>query len=124
MKLLDSLFKIESQTAQDGAYCYTVRLDPEHFIYKAHFPGEPITPGVCILQISKELLELAVGKQLAVSVVKNVKFLRIITPTQTPVMDWNLQKISTEEDGSVKVQVSVCNGADVFAKLSIVCKEA
>ena len=124
MKLLDSLFKIESQTALDGAYCYTVRLDPEHFIYKAHFPGEPITPGVCILQISKELLELAVGKQLAVSVVKNVKFLRIITPAETPVMDWNLQKISTEEDGSVKVQVSVCNGADVFAKLSIVCKEA
>ena len=35
---------------------FRLRLNPEHFIYQAHFPGEPVTPGVCILQIGKELL--------------------------------------------------------------------
>ena len=24
---------------------FRLRLNPEHFIYQAHFPGEPVTPG-------------------------------------------------------------------------------
>ena len=55
MKLLDSLFSIVSASSEDGRHVYTIRLNPEHFIYKAHFPGEPITPGVCIMQIAIEL---------------------------------------------------------------------
>ena len=31
-----------------------LRLNPDHPIYHAHFPGNPITPGVCIVQIVGE----------------------------------------------------------------------
>ena len=33
-----------------------IRLNPDHEIYRAHFPGNPITPGVCIVQIISEVL--------------------------------------------------------------------
>ena len=59
MKLRDSLYTIVSEFKGDGRHDFNIKLDPEHFIYKAHFPGEPITPGVCIMQIAKELLEEA-----------------------------------------------------------------
>ena len=49
MKLIDSLYKVISDTRSETGHVYSIELDPEHFIYKAHFPGEPITPGVCIL---------------------------------------------------------------------------
>ena len=46
MKLRDSLYTIVSEFKGDGRHDFNIKLDPEHFIYKAHFPGEPITPGV------------------------------------------------------------------------------
>ena len=57
------------------AMAYDIRLNPAHTIYQAHFPGEPVTPGVCILQIARELLEDLLQRPLAVKSVKNMKFL-------------------------------------------------
>ncbi len=121
MKLLNSLYTVISQQSTDNGHDYTIRLDAEHFIYKAHFPGEPITPGVCIMQIALELMELATEMPLTVTCVKNVKFLRIITPNETSEVCYSLQKITLEE-GVVKAQVKVSAGDDVFAKLSLICQ--
>lgn len=123
MKLLNDLYSIISRTCGEGRCDFTIELNPQHFIYKAHFPGEPITPGVCIMQIAKELLEEAVSQQLTLSCVKNIKFLRIISPSEITVLDYSLTKIVTEGD-TVKVQVNVLSGEDVYAKLSLVCQKA
>ena len=120
MKLLDSLYSIIDEVVTDTEHCYTIELNAQHFIYAAHFPGEPITPGVCIMQIAQELLGQHTGKNLAIECVKNVKFLRIITPTESPVVCYSLQKISQEGE-SVKAQVSVSSEEGIFAKLSLVC---
>lgn len=123
MKLLNDLYSIISRTSGEGRCDFTIALNPQHFIYKAHFPGEPITPGVCIMQIAKELLEEAVSQRLTLSCVKNIKFLRIISPSEITVLDYSLTKIVTEGD-TVKVQVNVLSGEDVYAKLSLVCQKA
>lgn len=120
MKLYDSLYKVIEERVTESGHEYVIRLDPEHFIYKAHFPGEPITPGVCIMQISQELLEMHLGKKLNVKCVKNVKFLRIITPVETPVVSYSLHKISIDGE-EVKVSVNVTSGDEVYARLSIIC---
>lgn len=120
MRLLGSLYTIISESKEENAHSYNLRLNSGHFIYKAHFPGEPITPGVCILQIAVELLSCAVQQPLQISTVKNVKFLKIISPTENPDITYTLQKINSEQDG-VKCQLSVTHADDVFAKLSIIC---
>ena len=123
MKLLNDLYSIISRTCGEDRCDFTIELNPQHVIYKAHFPGEPITPGVCIMQIAKELLEEAVSQRLTLSCVKNIKFLRIISPSEITVLDYSLTKIVTEGD-TVKVQVNVLSGEDVYAKLSLVCQKA
>ena len=80
MKLLNSLYRIVSESVTESGRDYNIVLDAEHFIYKAHFPGEPITPGVCIMQIAVELLSLHCGQNLVIETVKNIKFLKIISP--------------------------------------------
>ena len=122
MKLLNSLYSIVSETHAESGYEYAIKLNPEHTIYKAHFPGEPITPGVCIMQIAVELFETALGCPIALNCVKNIKFLRIISPNDVLEVKYSLQKI-TREDGDIKVQVVVSVEADVYAKLSLVCNE-
>jgi 3-hydroxyacyl-[acyl-carrier-protein] dehydratase len=80
----------------------TVRLNEDHEIFKGHFPGNPIMPGVCMIQIIKELTEETVDKSLFLSVSSNIKFMAIINPEVNPVLVLDLQ--ITEEGEEVKVK--------------------
>ena len=53
----------------------TVRLLAESPIYKAHFPGYPVTPGVTLVQMALELM----GRKL--SGAKDIKFVTPVLPT-------------------------------------------
>lgn len=129
MKLKDSFFTIEESSS---ATQIAVRLNSEHPIYQAHFPGEPITPGVCIIQIAKELLEEAMQGgnycendknwqgQYHLVAVKNVKFLAPISPLETPLVTYTLQKVTPSDDGTiVKAQITVESTDKLMAKLSL-----
>ena len=122
MKLLDSLYSVISEDSCETGHEYVIKLDPEHFIYKAHFPGEPITPGVCIMQIAVELFEKALGASLALECVKNIKFLQIISPKDVTEVKYAFNKI-VREDSEIKVQVTVSDADHTYAKLSLVCRE-
>lgn len=119
MKLQNSLYTISGETHTESIHNYTIRLDADHFIYKAHFPGEPITPGVCIMQIAHELTERTLGAKLNIACVKNVKFLNIITPTASPEVHYTLSKM-TDDGHEVKVQVAVSDANSIYAKLSLI----
>ena len=41
-----------------------ITLNPAHEIFKGHFPGNPVMPGVCTVQIVKELLSAHLKKDL------------------------------------------------------------
>ena len=102
---------------------YELELNPSCFIYQAHFPGEPITPGVCIMQMGKEVLEDALGKPLQVAAVKNIKFLSIISPKETTRITYLLKKVEVSEGGqSVKAQLVVMAGDEAKAKISFTLK--
>ena len=126
MELKNSLYQITGKETNGTAVSYDLQLDASHIIYQAHFPGESITPGVCIIQIAKELLEDHTGTAYEISGVKNVKFLAVISPVQSPRIRYILDKITVAEDtNESKVQVQVKDiGTDTqFAKISIICKQ-
>lgn len=120
MRLKDSLYTVADSRLTEGGAEYDIRLNPEHFIYAAHFPGEPITPGVCIMQTVVELLSLYVGTELELSSVKSIKFLKIISPAEVTELTWHIGKVQNL-GGEVKAQFSVTSGEDVYAKLSLTC---
>ena len=57
---------------------YTVRLREDCPVYAGHFPGEPVSPGVCNIQL---LLELAGVSQL--NRIKTCRMTRILRPGET-----------------------------------------
>lgn len=118
--LKNELYTIDSKQADDTAVCYALTLNPQHVIYQAHFPGEPITPGVCIIQMGKELLEEHLQRKLEIVKVKNVKFLAVLSPTETPQVTYQLSRIK-ENDAEVSVSVVVKTDDVVRAKLSFTC---
>ncbi len=127
MILKNNLYSIIGKTIKDSIVSYQIALDKNHIIYQAHFPNEPITPGVCIIQIAKELLEEHLERSFEITKVKNVKFLSVISPTQQPQVIYELDKIATTEDtGECKVSVLVTDPTAItqFAKISIICKQS
>jgi 3-hydroxyacyl-[acyl-carrier-protein] dehydratase len=118
MKLLDNFYKIEAKTEDASGLEYRIALQKEHFIYQAHFPGNPITPGVCIIQICKELMEQKSGKKLFLKKMSNTKFLSVINPVENDTVCVKFSKISMEDNG-YKVSALVCNETVSFAKLSL-----
>lgn len=122
MILKNELYKIKEKTIDGSETVYDIELNPEHFIYKAHFPGEPITPGVCIIQIAKELLEELLGEQLNTTTVKNVKFLSVITPQQSVAVNFRIGKIVVYDAAmTVKSQIVATSSGMVKTKMSMVC---
>lgn len=123
MQLKNNLYTIARKQLEEGVSgsLYELELIPSSVIYQAHFPGEPITPGVCIVQMGKELVEDALQQELHISYVKNVKFLSILTPMQSASATFLLQKITSSEDGKeVKAQIVVTSGDETKAKMSMV----
>lgn len=124
MKLLESLYHIEQSEPTASGIRYTVALHPNHIIYQAHFPGQPITPGVCIIRIAQELLSLFRGEALEISILHNVKFLSVINPEITSVINYEIGKlVANDEEHTLKAQVTVTAPDDTtLSKISFTCK--
>lgn len=119
MRLTEGFFIIESTNDSDNGFEAVLRTNPEHPIYKAHFPGSPITPGVCVIQAAGELLENKLGHKLYLQSIKNVKFLMVIIPEEGKKIRYSFSNIVEDENG-VKAQVVVSDDAMVYAKISLI----
>ena len=129
MKLKNNLYKIISKEEVNSIFNYTVELNPSCVIYQAHFPGEPITPGVCIVQIGKEVIEdllleqSSASHRLEIIKAKNIKFLSVISPNETPILTYQVRKLGFSDDNmTIETQIVVNSDYKSMAKISLVLK--
>jgi len=97
---LYSVIKVDK--IDDSNYKIQIELDSTHAIFQGHFPANPIMPGVCMMQIIKELTEKIVSKKLTLSKVNNVKFVAKVNPFTDPILDLELNILIDNESIKVK----------------------
>lgn len=120
MILKNYLYKVINVNESPERVTYSLSLNQECPIYKAHFPNMPITPGVCIIQVVEELLEDHLKMNLQTADVKNAKFLRVLKPADE-VICVNLVQIQIQKQ-IIKAQAMVTDSSDtVYAKISLIC---
>jgi 3-hydroxyacyl-[acyl-carrier-protein] dehydratase len=118
MQLKNNFFRVKSFCQTEIGFDYIVELNPEHLIYQAHFPEIPITPGVCIIQIVKELSEEIWRCNLFLKRIDNIKFLKVINPLENREVTFSFSFSSDNED-THKISAVVHNSGNRFAKLSM-----
>lgn len=106
-----------SEKGENGRFIANISLNKDHDIFNGHFPGNPVTPGVCMMQIVKELTEEFTGAQLFLKSASNVKFMAIINPFETP--DLTLQLDITENEDEIKVKNTTSFGETIALKMSV-----
>ncbi|QQV02777.1 MULTISPECIES: 3-hydroxyacyl-ACP dehydratase [Chryseobacterium] len=116
--ILTDFYTLDSyEMAENGSYTAKIRLNKDHDIFKGHFPGNPVTPGVCMMQIVKELTEEFTGKKLFLKSASNVKFMAIINPFETPEL---IMSLDVSENGNdIKVKNTTAFGETIALKMSV-----
>jgi 3-hydroxyacyl-[acyl-carrier-protein] dehydratase len=114
--LNNNLYRIISFSNEGGKLEVGFELNTHHPIFEGHFPGQPVLPGVCMIQIFKELIEKASNKKLFLTDAGSCKFLSMVDPRQSPkliyTIDYNLNEGNCKANGVLK------NETAVFLKLN------
>ena len=100
--LLNDFYTIQSLEKTEDEINAIIQMDKDHAIFKGHFPGNPVTPGVCVMQIIKELTEKATDSALFMERSSNIKFKALINPEVNSVL--SLQLKYKEADGYISVK--------------------
>lgn len=110
MILKDDLYTVSSLTEDNKTVQASLELNSEHPIFEGHFPGQPVVPGVCMLQMIKEILETVTGKNLMLKQSDHIKFLSVINPAEAKPVQ-------------ASVQFSEKENHELFVVASLSCEE-
>ena len=123
MQLINDFFTILSSSCPDEQTAtFDLRLNPSHFIYAAHFPGNPITPGVCQLIIVEELASKLLGRTLQLAHISNIKYMGIISPIDDPELTCEFTRLAHNSDGCT-LQATFLNFRATFSKMTLTLKD-
>ena len=78
--LSGDFFNILNLVRDEGSIRADIQLNPSHAVYSGHFPGMPVVPGVCQIQIMKEVLCGSDGDSSLLAEAKVCKFINMMDP--------------------------------------------
>lgn len=122
MVLKDFYKVISLENTAENKHLILIRINAEHEVLKGHFPGNPIMPGVCMMQIIKELAEQITESSLFMQSLSNAKFMALINPFNTPELRLELDILMTETD-LVKVKNVTYFNDTIALKLSTIYRK-
>jgi 3-hydroxyacyl-[acyl-carrier-protein] dehydratase len=101
---------------EGGTITASIEINKSHRIFDGHFPGLPVVPGVCMMQIIKEILELRLGMTFLIQSADQVKFLAVLTPGQHRLIQAEIQFQSPSER-EIEITAKLYFGNITFFKL-------
>ena len=118
MNFLDNLFITQSITETEDGFEAVVCCNPDHAVFKAHFPGNPITPGACMLQEAGVLMQEKKGRPLFLKASKNIKYLSLLIPAEGKEAKFVFSHF-VEGKTECKAQVVIADENNVYTKMSL-----
>jgi len=112
--LVEEFYSIENINQSENLILAQISLNPDHKLYKGHFPEQPVVPGVMQLQIVKELMETNYDRTLSIKKIRQIKYITPIIPDDHIKLSFEL--VLKE---SLKVVFKITSGDILFSKGSI-----
>jgi 3-hydroxyacyl-[acyl-carrier-protein] dehydratase len=114
--LIDDFYHITELKKTEDSIQAEIRLNPDHALYKGHFPQQAVVPGVMQIQIVKEILEAELKQELLIREVMVAKYFRPIIPQENLVLHINIAyKLSETSD--YMIDASIVKADNTFAKI-------
>ncbi len=123
-------FTLESGEKNGNSATYRCRLHPEAPVFKAHFPGFPILPGVLTLKMVVDAINASQffsTQTLTVQSIGNAKYLAVVNPQETQEVEISVAlkaEKNADEPAVFQFKATVENGETRFATFSFSCTAA
>lgn len=109
--LKDKLYSIISIANAEGKITAELELNSDDDIFKGHFPGQPVLPAACMLQMLKEIIQLALNKKIRLKKADQMKFLSVVDPSVNGNLQLNAGYSINGNNIVVNATLSTVNGA-------------
>ena len=119
--LKNNFYFVRDLSNSDGKISARIIFSVEHDIFKGHFPGQPVVPGVCMIQIVKEIMCECMEQKLNMIKASQIKFLSMIDPRQTPEVSLFISWKQAEEE--LLVDANLKNESTVFFKMKAIFRQ-
>ena len=83
-------YSIVSERIDGMSGMFVVRLNPECKVYEGHFPGEPVSPGVCNIEMLLECAARVKGFSLRARKLTRCRLTTLITPLTHPELELHI----------------------------------
>ncbi|WP_158996395.1 3-hydroxyacyl-ACP dehydratase [Mucilaginibacter sp. L196] len=110
------LFTFTDLQAEGDRLKTIIKLNAGHPIFKGHFPGQPVLPGVCMMQMVKEVTEVYIDKKIRLQKARELKFLSFIDPIEYSSIQMELSIKTTDDE--IKVDARLLSDTILFFKFS------
>lgn len=123
-------FTLESGEKNGNSATYRCRLHPEAPVFKAHFPGFPVLPGVLTLKMVVDAINASQFfsmQMLTVQSIGNAKYLAVVNPQETQEVEISVAlkaEKNADEPAVFQFKATVQNGETRFATFSFSCTAA
>jgi 3-hydroxyacyl-[acyl-carrier-protein] dehydratase len=115
--LLNDFFTLDHWQMDKTSARALLRLHPEHPIFGGHFPGRPVVPGACLLQLVEELMARVTGKDGRLNKADHIKFVSMIDPHLNAMVTMTLTWQETAT-GELKVDAEASVGSPAEGPVS------
>lgn len=123
-------FTLEAGGKNGNSATYRCRLHPEAPVFKAHFPGFPVLPGVLTLKMVVDAINASQffsTQTLTVQSIGNAKYLAVVNPQETQEVEISVAlkaEKNADEPAVFQFKATVQNGETRFATFSFSCTAA
>lgn len=93
-----------------------VRLNPDCRVYEGHFPGTPVSPGVCNIEMIRRCAEYIHHHPIRIRKIKQCKLTALMTPQITPQANVTIS-LQENEQGVYRLTASICEGETTYMTL-------
>ena len=110
----NDIFKIIDLVYSDGKAEALLSVNGDSEILRGHFPGQPVVPGACMLQLVKDVLETMLKGKLQMKEAQQIKFMNMVVPGDDQ-LKLSISFVNVE-DNSFAAQASLTNNETICFK--------
>ncbi len=118
-KLVPDFYSVLSSEKDDAGGVYRVSINEGCHVYKGHFPQEPVSPGVCLVEMVKECAEDWLDRPVFIGKIKRCRFSNKISPKAVPEADVVVSLTPPDGDGTTVLQGKIVSEDTEY--MSITC---
>ena len=115
--LLGDFFTIRSIQKEGDSIKAILELHAAHPIFKGHFPGQPVVPGACLLQMVKEIMQTVTGSEMQLIKAHQLKFIALIDPRKNSTLQM-MVTYAVYENHEIAVAATLSNDISACFKFN------